>query len=428
MCLARKFYHVLVEVLRKVHDLEPEDGLLRADRAIAQRFSVSESTARNWRRCTNAVVSPSVARSVITTCARVAPEFVPDLEFITHLSGGVPEVKRSADLIVDELSRQVFSGNSTWHIYSGPLKLAFDVSGDSQCTDQLLNRSSLVMERILEMGVDRVDIPSVAELSRYSAHGWWAKGSFHVREASLSSKSVGITHESINKIEMALYMGDGCAAPCYYFGDTARANQYTAQALELLSMVDPAEERQSPINVRDATIMINAMKVGFVCYEGYQQYQGFIEQFEQKFGDVDDLNDWVNSIRHEALGHVELVRKRDFAKAANHFLQARICQDRWLSQFGIPFSSTGQQSLGGYAMLMMEGPTDAVKAQILEGSLRANEGGTITEQIRAQLCLALLYRRRSEEPIGEFHRQKAVSLARRHNLNKWYQMTSQVLV
>src|SRR5437016_4249787 len=197
MCLARKFYNSLGEVLCSADDLVVGASLLQADRAIARRFGVSESTARNWRRCTNTVVSPAIVSSIIKECEQIAPARVADLEFIGRLSHGVHEIRLAVDNLVEELSNQVFSHNSNWQIYSGPLKIALDPGFDLMCQYQLMSRASLIMERVLDMGIDRTTVPSIDELIRYSTHGWWAKGFYKVREASLSSDIVGIRQDSV---------------------------------------------------------------------------------------------------------------------------------------------------------------------------------------------------------------------------------------
>ncbi len=428
MCLSQKFYKILVEILCDIHDLEPGASLLQADRVIARRFGVSESTARNWRRCTSTSVSPGVINSIIATCEKIAPARTADIEFIGRLSQGTQEIKIAADAIVEELTVQVFSNHSTWHIYSGPLKIAFDPGIDPVCQYQLMSRASMIMERILELGVDQTNIPSVGELIRYSTHGWWAKGFFKIREASLSSKTVGIRQDTINAIEAALYIGDGCAGPCLYSGNPARARWYTDQALDLLDTASPSEIRDSSLDLQDTIIMLRSLQATTACHEGFDKNQALITQFILDFGNIPASNEWIEGIRHEALGYIELVRRIDFAAAAYHFEQAGRYQDRWFSRFGIPFSTTPQQSLCGYALLMMQGPTDSVKAQITEGLIRTVDNGAVSDQIRARLCQSLFHDCRGEESISHFHRGKAQEMARQYNLGKWYEMLNRILL
>src|SRR5579859_8237536 len=114
MSLAKRFYKILVEVLYEVNDLEAGASQLQADRAIARRFGVSESSARNWRRGKNTQVAPATANAIIAAFQQLNPARVPDLAFIDRLTRGTQEIKLATELLVDELSTQVFSENSSW--------------------------------------------------------------------------------------------------------------------------------------------------------------------------------------------------------------------------------------------------------------------------------------------------------------------------
>ncbi len=428
MCLAQKFYYILVDALEDMGDLKTGASLLHADRAIARRFGVSESAARNWRRCTTTVISPGVAASIISVCARLAPAHVTDLEFIARLSHGTIEIKMAADALVDELSSQVFSHNSTWSIYSGPLKMALDPSIDPVCQYEMMSRAGMVMERILEMGIDRANIPSVGELIRYSMHGWWSKGFFKIREASLSSALVGVRGDAIDPVEVALYIGDGCAGPCVFFGDTRRALMYYAQALDLLETITPSQARNSAVDLRDAIIMIRSLQASAACYEGYEAHESLIERFVADFDNASASDAWIDSMRHGSLGYIGLLRRTDFAQAAYHFGEASARQDEWTSRFGIPFSVTAYQSLYGYALLMTQGPTDRVKGLMSEGLVKTIDYGAISDQISARLCQSLFHEWEGEARMSAFHRLKAESMARQHNLGRWYALLNTILV
>lgn len=420
MCLAQKFYYILVDALCDIGELDHGASLLHADRAISRRFGVSESTARNWRRCTNTVVSPAVALSVIAVCEKLAPARVPDLEFISRLSQGTLEIKMAADALVDELSEQVFTDRSTWSIYSGPLKMALDPSFDPVCQYEMMSRAGLVVERVLEMGIDRANIPSIGELIRYSTHGWWSKGFFRVRETALSSHMVGIRSDSVDPVEIALYIGDGCGGPCVYFGDTRRAMMYYGQALDLLDTISPAQAVSTSLDWQDAVIMIRSLQASTACYEGFELHEDLIEHFVADFGAKAASNAWIDSMRQGSLGYIELLKRRDFAKAAYHLGEASKRQDEWASGLGIPFSVTSQQSLYGYALLMTQGPTDRVRALLSEGLVKTIDYGAISDQISARLCQSLFHEREGEFGMARFHRRKAEAMAQQYNLGKWY--------
>jgi len=428
MCLARKFYQILIKVLYDVGDLDVGASLSQSDRIIAKRFGVSESTARNWRRCKHSQVASGTASSIIAQCERIAPQFVSDLEFVDRLSRGTQEIKLAAELLVDQMTAQVFGNDSTWHIYSGPLKMAFNLNSDQVQQLKLMSQASMIIDRVLEMGIDQADIPCVPELIRFSTHGWYLKGFLKTREASLTSGIAGIWDGPLDMIEAALYMGDGCAIPSLISGNPNRAMSYTQQALTLLETVDPTEEARSFLTIRDAYIMIRSIQSMIACYWDCQQHQELVSRFMQDFEKATGGTEWVEGTRHEALGIIELARRVDFPKAAHHFELAGIFLDRWLAQFGIPFSTTSPQSFVGYALLMTEGPTENAKSRIFEGLIRSIDLGDIDHQIRARVCQSLFYECEGTESMATFHREKAQELARQYHLLKWYEMQNRILL
>jgi hypothetical protein len=428
MCLARRFYELLVEVLRHTQDLEAGASLAQCDRAIAKRFGVSESTARNWRRCKHSQVAQRTAESIITQCQKASPEHVPELEFIVRLSRGTQEVRLAAELLVDEFTRQVLGQDSTWHIYSGPLKMAFDSKSDQRVQLKLLSQASMVIDRILEMGIDQTDIPCVSELIRYSTHGWYLKGFLRTREASLSSKLAGLSEGYLDTIERALYIGDGCATPSLISGHPERAMAYTREALALLDEADRGEEQQSFLTIHDARIMVRSIQANIACHWNFEAHRTLVTQFVKEYEKTQASNEWVEGVRQEVLGIVELARRVDFVKAAHHFERAGYFLDTWLAQFGIPFSTTSPQSLVGYALLIAEGPTTTAKVQISEGLLRTIDLGDVDHQIRARLCQALYYECEGNTGMAQFHREKAQELSEQYHLLKWYEMLNGILL
>ncbi|MBP8972291.1 MAG: hypothetical protein KBH93_00335 [Anaerolineae bacterium] len=389
---------------------------------------MSESTARNWRRCKHSQLAIGTAESIIAECRQLSPEHVPALEFIVRLSRGTQEIRLAAEVLVDELTQQVLGQDSTWHIYSGPLKMAFNSRSDQHVQLELLSQASMVIDRILEMGIDQTDIPCVSELIRYSMHGWYLKGFLRTREASLASKLAGLGEGYLDTIERALYIGDGCATPSLISGHPERAMAYTLEALALLETADPSEERKSFLKIKDAEIMIRSIQANIACHWDFKCHQELVSRFVREYGKSSASNQWVEGVRQEVLGIVELARRVDFLKAANHFEQAGFFLDGWLAQFGIPFSTTSPQSLVGYALLMAEGPTPGAKLQISEGLLRTIDLGDVDHQIRARLCQALFYECEGNTSMAEFHREKAEDLSHQHHLLRWYEMLNGILL
>lgn len=428
MSLARRFYNMLTDVLYETQDLKAGASLLQTDRVMAARFGLSESTTRNWRRGKHSHIAPTTASTVIHICRHIAPHRVSDLEFIDRLSRGVHEIRAAAEALVLELESIVLADGSTWHIYSGPLKIAFDTSMDAQTRRQLLRRSSMVVERVFEMGIDKADVPCISELIRYSTHGWYVDGLYRTRVTGLSSATTGIYDGYLGALEEALYIGDGCAIPCLISGDVERARSFTRRALQLLETVTSADEKQAAIRVEDAHIMIRTIEAMIACYGRSELDDAVVAQFLAHYGgDAGAENDWIEGTRQEALGYAELTRRADYAKAAYHFGRSGFFLDQWLVQFGIPFSSTSSHSLSGYALLLGYGPTLEVKSQISDGLLRTIDLGIVSHEVRARLCQARYYAHLGNGGMADFHLQRTQDLVQRHNLQKWYDMLNQMI-
>ncbi len=225
---------------------------------------------------------------------------MPDLQFIDRLGHGVHEVKLAAEMLVEELSAHIFERGSTWHIYSGPLKIAFDPRFDAACKLKLMQQSSMVVERILEMGIDQVDIPCVSESIRYSTHGWYLNGQLRVREESLKSQLAGIGDGTLSAIEAALYFGDGCAIPSLIQGYPDRAQQYTHQALELLATAKKTEEPAAGTTIRDAQIMIQSIQVLIACHGRHPDHLAEVNHFALDFECQSAEAEWIEGTRGSA--------------------------------------------------------------------------------------------------------------------------------
>ncbi len=428
MCLASRMYGTLVEILTSTNHLEPGASLLQCDRVIAQQFDVAESTARNWRRCKHAHVAPATVAAIIARVATVAPNQAPQLEFLDRISRGVQEVKAAAERLVEQLSVGVFGNEASWHIYSGPLRMAFDLNSMPFTQQQLMRQSAMIVERVLELNIDPTDIPCIPELIRYSTHGWYLQGLFQVREASLNSRLSGIQDSYLSPVEVALYVGDGCATPSFLSGNPERALRYTRQALALLDEAGSDDARAASVSIADARTMIRSIETIIACYDGYQRYPQVLADFIRDFAIVEADIEWVEGTRHEALGCIELARRQDFAKAAFHFEQAGKFLDQWIGKFGIPFSTTSPQSLVGYSLLMTDGPTETARSQISEGLLRTIDLGNVAHQIRARVCQARLYECEGSPVMAKFHQNKALELVEQHQLFRWHAMLNHVLL
>lgn len=428
MSLAVRFYNILVDALRAVRELEADASLLHIDRVLSQRFNISESTVRNWRRGRHSQVAPATALAVTQICSHISPAHVAELEFIARLSRGVHEVRLAAELLVDQLSTHVLTGGTDWHIYSGPLKIAFDPRLDAAERLKLMNRSGMVVERILEMGIDQADIPCVSELIRYSIHGWYLNGLFRVREASLSSQLAGLRDGYLDTVEAALYLGDGCAVPCLLSGNLERAHHYILQAENILHERTGHLSDEYAVGIHDAWIMLRSIQALIDSHWTERHTPDLLERHKSVLSPHPAQNAWIEGIRQEVLGYIELVRRADFATAAHHFEQAGCYHDQWLARYGIPFSSTASQSLRGYALLMVQGPTEDVRLQISEGLIRTLDLGIVSHQIRARVCQSVFHESRDDQNMARFHRERAETLVRQHNLAKWYDILNMLLL
>lgn len=427
MSLARQFYSVLTDILYETSDLPAGASLLHTDRVMAERFSLSESTTRNWRRGRHGHIAPSTVSSVIAICEKLAPHRVADLEFIGRLSRGVPEISAAAVALVLQLESSVLANGATWHIYSGPLKIAFDTSIDAKKRRQLLSRSSMIVERIVEMGIDKTEVPCISELIRYSAHGWYVDGYYRTRVTGLSSQTTGIYDGYLGVVEEALYIGDGCAVPCLISGNLDAARYFTDRALEMLSTATKEDERQAAISIRDARIMVQAIRAMIAAHSDHPEDAQLIASYLDDSSNSTAEIEWVEGSRQEALGYAELVGRRDYAKAAHHFQLSGEFLDNWLARFGIPFSSTSSQSLSGYALLMANGPTLEVKSQIADGLIRTIDLGIVCHEVRARLCQARYFSRLGNDSMATFHTQRIQDLVQRHKLQRWYEMLNRVI-
>jgi hypothetical protein len=426
MGLARKLYFLLADILHTVHDLEAGTSLLQTDRAMSARFGISESTARNWRRGTTTNVSPNVINHILQICGQIAPDRAPDIELVGRLSRDIREIGLAANALADELESQISQNGRDWHIYSGPLLLAFDPEANAEFLRTLMARSSMIVERFLEMRADSADIPSIAEMIRYSIHGWHAVGLFRIREASLTNMLAEIKARSIGKVETALYIGDGLGNTSFLLGKVDQAKRYVQQALGLLDGTSRVEAQNGPVSVEDAQVLLRSFETSIMCHEGYALNYHSIRDFVQNYKNVSAENEWAEGLRHKAFGYISICQD-DFDQGAYHFERGSLMQDRWLERFGVPFCTIAPHSLHGYALLMTQGPTDNVRLQMSEGLLKTLDHGGISEQVQARICLSLFFAAQGNQVLSDFHRQKALALVQQHGLSRWFDMLDTLL-
>ncbi len=427
MSLTRKFYFTLVSVLEATQALKVGASLLQADQVIAQRFGVSESTARNWRRGRTLHISPAVVSRIIEQCAQVAPGYTRELEFIGRLSSSVQEVNGAAEALVEQLDEAVFTRQSNWHIYSGPLKFAFDPNYEQDTLRQLMLKSGMVAERFLELGADESSIPAMSELLRYSMHGWHATGMFAIRAASLRAVAGVFASNYIGKIEAALYIGDGCGVPYFFLGQLDKSNRCMKEAMSLLEDAPASEGAQGAVTRHDAMTMLRSIEAQNACYDNFERSHGLIESFEKEFGGETPSNGWIDGIRQATLGYIELARKRNYAKAADYFDQSVRAQDAWLAQFNVPFCSISPQSFTGYALLMAQGPTNQAYQYLSDGLLKTLEHGSVIDQIKSRYCISHYYDAIENSSMAEFHLNRANEQVQRYHLDAWFRMFCKLL-
>jgi hypothetical protein len=198
-------------------------------------------------------------------------------------------------------------------------------------------------------------------------------------------------------------------------------------ALRLLDATDRAEEAYAGVSLRDARMMVRTMQAMSICYLGDYRQQTILDQYMKDYLRHEAELGWIEGQRHEALALIELTRQADYGAAAYHFEMATMHLDRWLSQFGIPFSSTPAQSLAGYALLKVQGPDDHIKSLILEGLLRTTDQGFVVCQIQARMCNSALYTALGDMTRAQFHHRKAQELVESLNFGWWYNGLSRLL-
>lgn len=429
MSIAKKFYEILIDVLLDEKELVPGASLRLQDRTIAAYFNIAESTARNWRRGRNMQVSSSLGKAIIGQCTKLDSSHVEQLEFLLMLTEDAREIKLAAEYLVDELLKYVITDDSTWHVYSGPLKIAYTDSLTNNPYHRILHQTAHLTEHILTLGLDREDIPCIGELVRYSSHGWFHLGYIKLREQALSSPKIGVNHENISRIEKALYYGDLCASTAYFLDDPTSATHYVTTALQILNDASITDEKFASMSAQDARGIIRSIDVMQRCY--YPHLSGntiIFQQFMAEYNQIMLDSSFASAKQYEALGYIELCHHNRTMEAADYFAQASTFAHKWFADMQIPLDSVLEACLKGYALLQSDGPTTEVQAILMSALVQIKDFEIVTAQIPARMSLAA-YSRQSGEEAKAIHQIKiAENVARQIDLHSYYRKCQNIFV
>lgn len=415
MCLANRTYGVLADFLEVTGALAPGHGKREADRAIARVFGIAASTARNWRRCRHQHVAHGTFERLVALCREASPTHAARLEFLDRLTGGGQSLRLAAERLVRHLA-DLAGGGSAWHIYDAPLTLAFSLDVSPEERAHWVERSSLLVERVLDAGLDHGDIPCLPELVRYSVHGWHHASRFDVRERSLEDAWSEAWLRYLNPIERALYHGDVRAMPALFSGRLREAAAHTASARDLLTHATAEDDLAAPVSRADARIMVDAVEAQVLaCHRpGEDADDAFAARYEDRTAD----HPWVDSVRLGALGYIALTH-REFARAASFLEAAGQRVDGWLERSNVPFGSSPHFALAGLARMREGAPAERVEASLRAALQRSLEHGIIVDQIASRRCLALYCREYGRRPEASHHDARADQLVDEHRLRPW---------
>jgi hypothetical protein len=415
--LAQRSYAVLVEVLEDIGDLEPGHGLRAADRAVAERFGVSLATARNWRRGRQHHVSFRIGEHLLGAVAALAPRHLERLRLQHDLAHRLERIDRIAERLAGELAGHMGEGTS-WHIYSGPLVLAFAPGLDPARRADLAARATQVIDRIGELGFDHRDVPALPELVRAMLHLWHHAGTFGVRGRSVQASLARAGASYLNRIELALYFGDVCAMASLFTGDLAAADRYSARARSLLATADAADEAASPVPRREAETMVAAVRAQILACHGGDEAMEELDAFAAGPGDLPATCAWIDSVRYGALGYLAAGRFADRA-AGEHFQMACERSDAWLRAFGIAFGSTPHRALAACARFRAGAPLEACLAWVYRALHDAQQHAVVVDRVAALRAAEALHHAEGDELRASHHRRRAEAEVASHGLEAW---------
>lgn len=415
--LAQRSYAVLVEVLEEIGDLEPGHGLRAADRAVAERFDVSLATARNWRRGRQHHVSFRVGERLLEAVAALAPRHLERLRLQHDLAHRLERIDRIAERLAAELAVHMGAGTS-WHIYSGPLVLAFAPALDAARRADLASRATQLIDRIGELGFDHRDVPALPELVRAMLHLWHHAGTFGVRGRSVQTSLARAGASYLNRIELALYFGDVCAMASLFTGDLASSDRYSARARSLLASADAADEAASPVPRVEAETMVAAVRAQILACHGGAEASEELDAFAAGPGGRPASCGWIDSVRCGALGYLTVGRFDD-RTAGEHFLTACERSDAWLRSFGIAFGSTPHRALAACARFRSGTPVEACLAWVYRALHDAHQHAVVVDQVAALRAAEALHRAEGDELRATHHARRAEAEVLAHGLEAW---------
>ncbi len=424
--LAQRSYALLIRVLREIGELEPGHGRKAGDRAVAARFGVSLATARNWRCGRQQHVSARIGERLIAEVERLAPAHAETLRMHHDLAHRLDRIDRTAERLAAELAG-LMGPTSDWHIYSGPLALAFSPALSPAERTELAERAGALLARIAELGFDHRDVPSLPELIRSMLHLWHHLGTFGVRARSVQGLLARAGRSYLNRIELALYFGDVCAMPGLFTGDLADAERNAGRARRLLDEATAADEAASPVARRDAETMVASVRAQILACHAAGPARAALRAFEASERDRRPDIDWIDSVRCGALGYLAACLDGDDAAAAAHFDSAVKRSDAWLRSMDIPFASTPHRALAACAARRAGTPADRCLAQVHEALHDAREHAVVVDQVAARRAAEAIHRAGGDGLRADHHARRARELVARHRLEPWDRVLSEVL-
>lgn len=416
--LAQRSYAVLVQVLEETGALEPGHGRKAADRAVAEQFGVSVATARNWRRGRQHHVSAKLGERLIEAVTAVAPQHAERLRMHHDLAHRLDRIDRIAERLTTALGRHMGTG-TTWHIYSGPLVLAFAPSLRPAERADLVERATLLIERITGLGFDHHDVPALPELIRSMLHVWHHAGTFGVRAHSVQESLARAGRSYLNRIELALYFGDVCAMSGLFTGDVRAAGRHSARARALLAEASEADEAASPVSRADAESMVAAVRVQTLACHAPASSAAELTSFAAAARCSRAGIDWIESVRCAALGYLAVCIEDDPEMAAEHFFRATECSNGWLRAFGIPFGSTPHRALAACARWRTGATADACLGMVHEALHDAHEHAVVVDEVAAHRAAAAILHATGDELRAAHHEQRALETVRLYGLGPW---------
>jgi hypothetical protein len=415
--LAQRAYMVLERVLEEAGELEPGHGRRAADRAIAERFSVSVATARNWRRGRQQHVSARIGERLVEEVAGLAPRHAERLRMLHDLAHRLDRIDRIAEGLAAELSAHMGEG-SDWHIYSGPLVLAFAPSLRPAQRADLAERAAALIVRCSELGFDHRDVPALPELLRAMLHLWHHAGTFGLRARSVQRVLARAGQGYLNRIELALYLGDVCTMPGLFTGDLAEAERNARRARAVLAEASDADEAASPVTRRDAATMLDAVRAQILACHAPVAVRPELAAFAERARAARPEIGWIDSVRWGALGYLA-VEQGDAAAAAEAFEAAVERSHAWLRGVGIPFATTPHRALAACARRRAGGPARACLAQAHQALLEATELAARVDEVAARRAAEALERDLGDELRAAHHASRARQRVARHDLQAW---------